>query len=275
MTKTTRGTAISKLRRWLGTDAAGASLLPRSDSGYTLLPGIRSDWDDWCDLLPDGPARASITDLRAAIALVRGRPFSGRGRRRYTWADHLAQEMIASIVDACHELALRSLVDHDPWEALRAALLGLSVEPGVELLWRDRLKAEAELGDRDGLLDSIDKLRAVAAEIGGGLEAETEELIERLRSGRGPAARSGGPAARPGGPDGGAPAPAPAGGQAGRAGPVSTADRGVGGGGRGVPVDGAQVAPGAGNTGGTPGRGTTVRRAGPRGPGRPRSPAGR
>lgn len=183
VTKTTRGTAISKLRRWLGTDAAGASLLPRTDSGYTLRPGIRSDWDEWCDLLPDGPARAGNAELRAALDLVSGRPFSGRGRRRYTWADHLAQEMIASIVDACHEVALRSLVDGDAWEALRAALLGLSVEPGVELLWRDRLKAEAALGDPGRLLGTIDKLRATAADLGGDLEAETEELIERLRAG--------------------------------------------------------------------------------------------
>jgi hypothetical protein len=184
VTKTTRGTAISKLRRWLGTDASGSALLPRSDSGYTLRPGIRSDWDDWRELLPDGPARATTADLRAALELVRGRPFSGRGRRRYAWADHLAQEMIASIVDACHELALRALVDGDPWEALRTALLGLSVEPGVELLWRDRLKAELALGAPGRVLDSIDALMVTAAELGGGLEPETEELIELIRSGR-------------------------------------------------------------------------------------------
>ncbi len=202
VTKTTRGTAISKLRRWLGTDAAGSSLLPRTDSGYTLYPGVRSDWDDWCELLPDGPARASTADLRAALELVRGRPFSGRGRRRYDWADHLAQEMIATIVDACHELALRALVDGDPWEALRTSLLGLSVEPGVELLWRDRLKAEAALADRGRLLNSIGKLRAVAAEIGGGLEAETEELIEQLWSLPEPAAGAGDPPGRPRSPAG-------------------------------------------------------------------------
>lgn len=202
VTKTTRGTAISKLRRWLGTDAAGSSLLPRTDSGYTLYPGVRSDWDDWCDLLPDGPARASTADLRAALELVRGRPFSGRGRRRYDWADHLAQEMIATIVDGCHELALRALVDGDAWEALRTSLLGLSVEPGVELLWRDRLKAEAALADRGRLLNSIGKLRAVAAELGGGLEAETEELIDQLWSLPEPAAGAGVPPGRPRSPAG-------------------------------------------------------------------------
>ncbi|RIQ20364.1 hypothetical protein DY240_18325 [Jiangella rhizosphaerae] len=237
VTKTTRGTAVSKLRRWLGTDAAGSPLLPRSDSGYMLRPGVRSDWDDWCDLLPDGPARATTADLRAALELVRGRPFSGRGRRRYAWADHLAQEMIASIVDASHELALRALVDGDPWEALRAALVGLSVEPGVELLWRDRLKAEAVLGDRGRLLDTIEKLRATADDLGGDLEPETEALIQQLGAGGRSAAATASAAG-----DGGTGAP----------GASSPPDPSV-----------------------APARRTTRPATGPRGPGRPRSPAGR
>lgn len=182
VTRTTRGTAISKLRRWLGTDATGASLLPRTEGGYTFLPNVRSDWQEWRELLPEGPARATTTELRAALALVRGRPFSGRGRRRYAWVDHIAQEMISGIVDACHELAMRALVDGDPSEALRVALLGLSVEPGVELLWRDRLKAELSIGDRSTVLESISRLRSTADELGGDLEPETEELIERITS---------------------------------------------------------------------------------------------
>ncbi|WP_026874228.1 BTAD domain-containing putative transcriptional regulator [Jiangella gansuensis] len=182
VTRTTRGTAISKLRRWLGTDATGASLLPRTEGGYTFLPDVRSDWQEWCELLSEGPARATTTELRAALALVRGRPFSGRGRRRYAWVDHIAQEMISSIVDACHELAMRALVDGDPSEALRVALLGLSVEPGVELLWRDRLKAELSIGDRSTVLESISRLRSTADDLGGDLEPETEELIERITS---------------------------------------------------------------------------------------------
>ncbi|WP_162606708.1 LysM peptidoglycan-binding domain-containing protein [Jiangella asiatica] len=185
VTRTTRGTAISKLRRWLGTDATGASLLPRTDGGYTYLPDVRSDWQDWCALLPEGPARATTAELRAALSLVRGRPFSGRGRRRYAWVDHIAQEMISSIVDTCHELALHALADAAPGEALRAALLGLSVEPGVELLWRDRLKAELAVGDRSTVLESIGKLRSTADDLGGDLEPETEELIERITSGSG------------------------------------------------------------------------------------------
>lgn len=180
VTRTTRNTAVSKLRRWLGTDTDGAPLLPRTEDRYSFRPDVRSDWDDWLDLLPDGPAQTSTDDLRAALALVKGRPFSGRGRRKYAWADHHAQEMIAAIVDAAHELAVRALASGDPREALRVVLLGLAVEPGVELLWRDRLKAEVLLGDRDTVLTSIDKLRDTADDLGGDLEDDTEDLIEQI-----------------------------------------------------------------------------------------------
>ncbi|WP_129710866.1 BTAD domain-containing putative transcriptional regulator [Haloactinopolyspora alba] len=180
VTRITRNTAISKLRRWLGTDAHGAPLLPRTEGRYAFLPEVRSDWQEWCDLLPDGPASASTSELRAALALVRGRPFSGRGRRPYAWADHQAQEMIAAIVDACHELAVRMMNAGEPREALRAALLGLTVEPGVELLWRDRLKAEVQLGDRSTVLASVEQLRVTADELGGDLEDDTERLVEQI-----------------------------------------------------------------------------------------------
>uniref|UniRef100_UPI00260DAE4A AfsR/SARP family transcriptional regulator n=1 Tax=Haloactinopolyspora sp. TaxID=1966353 RepID=UPI00260DAE4A len=180
VTRTTRNTAISKLRRWLGTDARGAPLLPRTEGRYAFQPDVRSDWDDWCDLLPQGPQNATSDDLRAAVALVKGRPFSGRGRRSYAWVDHHAQDMIAAIVDACHELAVRSSSGGDHREALRVALLGLSIEPGVELLWRDRLKAEVMLGDRETVLQSIDRLRSTTDELGGDLDPGTEELIEQI-----------------------------------------------------------------------------------------------
>ncbi len=182
VTRTTRNTAISKLRRWLGTDDAGSPLLPRTEGRYTFRPDVRSDWDDWCELLPGGPAEASTADLQAALALVKGRPFGGRGRRSYAWVDHHAQNMIVTIIDACHELAVRSLKGEDPREAHRVALLGLSIEPGVELLWRDRLKAELVLGDRDIVIQSIEKLRGTADELGGDLEEDTEELIQQIIS---------------------------------------------------------------------------------------------
>jgi hypothetical protein len=184
VTETTRKTAISKLRRWFGVNADGRPLLPKPEGRYAFDSTLRSDWQDWCALLPDGPQRADVEDLRKALALVRGRPLSGRGRRKYAWADHHVQEMIMAIVDASHELGTRLLDAGQPRDALRPILLGLSVEPAVELLWRDRLRAEASLGDRDLLRSSVAKLRSLAEEVGGGLDDETEQLIEYLMGGR-------------------------------------------------------------------------------------------
>lgn len=184
VTKTTRKTAVSKLRRWLGANADGLPLLPRTEGRYTFDSAVRSDWQDWCELLPEGPERAPTEALQEALSLVRGRPLSGRGRRKYAWADHHVQEMIMAIVDAAHELGTRFLAAGQPREALRPILLGLSVEPAVELLWRDRLKAEASLGDREVLRSSVAKLRGLAEDLGGGLDDETEELIEHLIPGR-------------------------------------------------------------------------------------------
>jgi hypothetical protein len=182
VTRTTRNTAISKLRRWLGTDPSGAPLLPRTEGGYTLR-AIRSDWDDWRSLVGKNPAdltQVSTPDLWAALALVQGRPLSGRGRRRYAWVDHHAQEMITAIVDVCHEAARRSLGEGSPADALRASLLGLSVEPAVELLWRDRLMAEVMLGDRATVLASIDKLYNILDDLGGDLQEDTVTLINQI-----------------------------------------------------------------------------------------------
>jgi DNA-binding SARP family transcriptional activator len=90
------------------------------------------------------------------------------------------QEMIAEIVDVCHELAERALRSGDFRGAQRAALRGLDIEPGCELLWRDRLKAETRLGTRSSVLALIAKLRDLAGELGGDLEDESVALIEEI-----------------------------------------------------------------------------------------------
>lgn len=179
VTRTTRNTATSKLRRWLGVDDEGSLLLPKTEGRYVFSSLLRSDWQDWHDLLRDGPESASTAALSSALALVRGRPLSGRGRRPYAWADHHQQEMISAVIDACHELASRRLASRRPREAMNPILLGLSIEPAAELLWRDRLEAEALFGGRSVLTASVTRLRQLVEELGGGLEPETEEAIEQ------------------------------------------------------------------------------------------------
>jgi nucleoid-associated protein YgaU len=176
----TRNTALSKLRKWLGTNDAGIDYVPRVlDDGYRLH-GVRTDWALWLELLPDGPATATTQELASALELVKGKPLAGTNPRRYAWAERHRQTMISAIVDAAHELARRALLDADATLARSAAAVGLQADPGAELLWRDALKAEWLAGDLHGLTSTADRLSALADELGDDLEPETVELLDEL-----------------------------------------------------------------------------------------------
>ena len=179
----TRNSAVSKLRRWLGTAPDGREYLPdAAAAGYQLHPDIRSDWDLWRDLLPAGPATASTHALAHALQLVKGQPFAGVNHRTYAWAERDRQEMISAIGDGAHELARRALLDGDATLARQAAAAGLQADPGAELLWRDALRAEWLAGDLDRLSSTADRLIYLADKLGDDLEPETDELLNELLS---------------------------------------------------------------------------------------------
>lgn len=177
-----RNTQISKLRRWLGKSAAGDDFLPRyqSTAGYRLHKEVTSDWDRWQELLPAGPSSASLDALEEALGLVRGRPFDGVRSRRYAWAESLKQQMISAIVDASYELARRRLLAGQ-WRAAEAAVvIGLSIEPGMERLWRTRILAAYAAGNIPALQEAVDRLLSIVDELGGDLEQSTEDLLTQL-----------------------------------------------------------------------------------------------
>lgn len=177
-----RNTQISKLRRWLGKAADGDDFLPRYQcmAGYRLHKEVTSDWDRWQELLPAGPAAAPTEALEEALRLVRGRPFDGVRSRRYAWAETLKQQMISAIVDASYELARRRLMEGQ-WRAAEAAVvIGLSVEPGMERLWRTRILAAYAAGNIPALQEAVDRLLSIVDELGGDLEQPTEDLLEQL-----------------------------------------------------------------------------------------------
>ena len=177
----TRHTALNKLRRWLGSNDSNQEYVPYIDaSGYRLHPDVRSDWDLWQDLLPQGPESASTQDLGAALELVKGQPFAGAKRRTYAWAERDKQDMISAIGDAAHELARRALLAGNATLARQAAAAGLQADPGAELLWRDALRAEWLAGDLNGLHGTADRLIDLASKLGDDLEPETEELLDEL-----------------------------------------------------------------------------------------------
>ena len=189
VTASTRNAYISRARAWLGRAPDGTPYLPILTTlhSYRLHPGVRTDWDDFRDLLRAGVQ--ADTDgapaLRAALDLVRGRPFADAPVGTYDWAEPLAHQMIDQIVDAAHLYAV--LEARGDYRSVREALaIGLSVDPCNELLHRDAIAAAHRAGDVAEVDRLVAVLRRRVFEIDpdDALEEETVELLEQVRAQR-------------------------------------------------------------------------------------------
>jgi hypothetical protein len=172
----------SRTRKWLGSDPDGTPYFPRTaDSGSNRLhPAVRTDWQDWLDLVGPDVTQAPTPHLVQALALVRGRPFEGVQERHFAWAEPLRQDMLAAVVDVAHEVARRALEIPDAALARQAAVAGRLVDPTNELLWRDALRAEYVAGNREGQRRLVEQIYALADDLETDLEPETEQLIAEL-----------------------------------------------------------------------------------------------
>lgn len=137
-----RGRSLTGLGAWLGSDED-----PDSATGLAAARGLVSDWQLFERLVPADPATAGTEHLEQALGLVRGAPFAGVHPRHYVWAQELRSRMIFAITTAATELSRRRLMEGRWTAALDATVVGLTVEPGVEALWRLQLLAAHELGD--------------------------------------------------------------------------------------------------------------------------------
>ena len=172
----------SRTRTWLGSDPDGNPYYPRTaDAGSNRLhPAVRSDWQDWLDLVGPDIAQTPTPHLVQALALVRGRPFEGVQERHFAWAEPLRQEMLAAVVDVAHEVARRALEIPDAALARQAAMAGRLVDPTNELLWRDALRAEYVAGNREGQRHLVEQLYALTDDLETDLEPATERLVAEL-----------------------------------------------------------------------------------------------
>ncbi|REK84438.1 LysM peptidoglycan-binding domain-containing protein [Streptomyces inhibens] len=182
-----RNATVSRLRSWLGTDEDGTPFFPpiatTSDARYALAPTVDSDWHHFQRLTAaaaQSPGPQAAAQLRAALELVRGRPFSGVNSRRYAWAEHQAQDMISAIVDAAADLAEHCLAQGDPRGALWAATKGLDAAPEIENLYRVLFRTYAALGDWDALERAAEKLDTLNMELGVDMEESTAEILAQL-----------------------------------------------------------------------------------------------
>jgi len=186
VTASTRNAYISRARAWLGRAPDGTPYLPilTAHDDYRLHPAVRTDWDDFRELLRAG-VQADVDGapaLRAALDLVRGRPFADAAVGTYDWAEPLVHQMIDQIVDAAHLYAV--LVAGDDYRSVREALaIALSVDPCNELLHRDAIAAAHRAGDAAEVdrLVAILHHRILDIDPDDEMEDETVELLDRVR----------------------------------------------------------------------------------------------
>jgi len=185
----TRNSAVSRLRRWLGEDSAGEAYLPHhSTEGYRFTEAVATDWEEFRALVPDTAAvdRTGTEALERALALVRGRPFDHVHPTYYGWAESLKQTMITVVVDVADTLARRRLLEGRWRDAEQAVTVGLAVEPGMERLWRTRIRAAYGSGNAAAVREAVDRLLAITGELGGDVEPETARLLDELDDPRPP-----------------------------------------------------------------------------------------
>jgi hypothetical protein len=138
-----RNTAMSRLRAWLGPDH-----FPKwsQETGYALTPLVTSDWGQFKELAAAGGETdgypAGTRSLRAALELVNGPPFAGViGPDWYAWAEPYASEMSEAIVRVAHRLTHRYLEGGDLPGARWSVRRGYQALPGG--LQRFQVAAEA------------------------------------------------------------------------------------------------------------------------------------
>jgi DNA-binding SARP family transcriptional activator len=168
---------ITRTRRRLGLASDGQEYIVHAGNGqYVLHPDACLDWTRFRELVALGRA----DDLRAAISLINGQPFTGS---YFWWIDiPLAETVRAEIVDTAETLAEFELATGSPRAAARAARAGLMAETSAEQLWRAVMRAEHAAGNLAGVAEAwrrcLDAIEDIAP--GGEPHPDTATLYRQL-----------------------------------------------------------------------------------------------
>ena len=138
-------TYMSLLRKSLGSERVPMG----SGSGYRIDDAVGTDWLRFEELTGMG---ATPGQLRAALELVRGRPFSGVSPTSFGWvfSELLVSEIEVGIVDVTRRLAGILSFNDDLSGALWAVRQGLLAVPSDYGLWELRIAIAGHQG-RDEL----------------------------------------------------------------------------------------------------------------------------
>jgi DNA-binding SARP family transcriptional activator len=175
---------IVRTRRQLGRAADGREWIEHLGAGqYALHPDAKFDWADFEELSERGLQDRDPGCLRDALALIRGKPFTGC---YHWWLDLAFTETVrAQIVDAAEMLAELELAAGDPSASARAARTGLSGDATAEQLWRAVMRAEHAAGNLAGVREAwsrcLDTMTDIAAD--GEPHPDTAALYQELIGG--------------------------------------------------------------------------------------------
>ncbi len=168
---------ITRTRRRLGLASDGQEYIIHAGNGqYILHPEASLDWSRFRELVASGRAG----DLRAAVSLINGQPFTGS---YFWWIDiPLAETVRAELVDAAETLAEFELATGSARAAAKAARAGLMAEASAEQLWRAVMRAEHAAGNLAGVTEAwrrcLDAIEDVAP--GGEPHPDTAALYRQL-----------------------------------------------------------------------------------------------
>jgi hypothetical protein len=177
----------SRTRTTMGEGPDGQPYLPYvTDGSYRVSPQLGNDLESFTALIKEAANKPGthVKNLRAALELVEGAPFTGAGNS-YTWAytDGIITHSVVAIDNAAHRLAQLALDNDDLVEAAWAARKGLMATGACEECYRNLMRAAIAEGNQVALEAVYTELVAVVdADEGpdavGYLDPETIELYE-------------------------------------------------------------------------------------------------
>ena len=151
---------ISRARAVLGYGTGGHERLVHTPQGYRLSADVSSDWSRFERLVSDArsqPPEQAMAQLRRALELVRGEPFSGAlSSQFFEWvaSEHLDLTLSAKIVDVAEDLGELALAADEHETVVWAVEKGLLLEPTREEMFRLWMHALGRQG-RCGRVDDV------------------------------------------------------------------------------------------------------------------------
>ncbi len=169
---------LSEARRVLGIASDGRPRLRRQGERHQLVE-VTTDWRSFQEL----SQTAAPSSWRAALELVRGRPFEDLLQDQWTILEGFVSEIEQAVADCALRLGEYNLASADPEGAAWAANCALRANPFDERLHRLLMRAADASGNRAGVRTTLRHL-ALVLEIDGdplkGVHPQTAALYREL-----------------------------------------------------------------------------------------------